>query len=1070
MEYSSEEVDLNYRAGLEVSRYGELEVTVPYLSVGTTEDIPPLPKHTNKEVTSSCDRLRKQYRYLTTVKDYDKYNVRETEQDSDDDDDGASNKPCFLLQITIRYTLKESSQSKFNGGFVFRHPSQLARLFDQSITQRPKVPPKLPAQCVHTTQYSNGLQYNVDGTRCWLPCMDSLDQRAIFDISITVDQKYSVVCCGTKVSTTTSGHKHHHSHAQPATQPTKTTRFVTPHRIAAMSAGFFVGSLESYDMPLYKVKAKVHVALGLSDFVSGGAQKGTDGGHHNTSSNEVKFIKRVVNGVDNTTRRVRRPVEGGEGLSVVKQEEETMLKDENEDDQPPSKKSRLDQQQTAEVKVEQIDVTSIAASVKHSMDPPSTTPSATGSSHSKHHHHHHSKAHVNIVEEEDSADYSPPARLYSDAVHHSTLGLDMALRIIHKFTSHAYQYSSVSIINVSDLGCPFLAYDHFVLVDAAFLHAQDAIYLETTSHLLLLKAYLYSWFKSSVLISSYLQEYILHGVTGYVLNYYIESVYGEDECRYYYQKQYDCVIALERLGKGFSLYGTTFYPESYAQFGHATQEYMTNKAAVLFQLLENKIANGRDPLRIVLKHIISSPPLYKPQAVVSSTSNSHHNHHSDGHGQMSPLSPYGFDSSPFYQDSDTQSNRSYSPATSSILGNLSPDMSPYRTQSLGNGGTELSPYSGNQSPYAYAAGMRGAQSPYVSGNMSPYSTGGGAAGRSDSMGDYNSSNQVYNSYIPSSSLQRWCFEHALRIDSPVQHHVGREWQSRQQRAGREPLTCENLLTHEIFLSILRTASGVSSVVDDSFLDKYIFKSGVLFVKLHLSITDKVENTPRTIHIHTKQVGFSLDSHEINPRAVERGNIKLRLAEVRDDTLSEVYVQLSEVKETYSQQAFARPGRRGGKRRGPKKDEMGLENVSAEVLAERERREAEKESRKSALQLVRDLDYPLRYAVVDPACCELLELAHGSCTNMLIEQLYTDFYEHYIFFQCQALRNLATNLNITPGNVNSLESIIDRPLSNNLARHAEQETQYQPSAVPTKTPLLDVLLFLPRYVQREHPAL
>lgn len=99
--------------------------------------------------------------------------------------------------------------------------------------------------------------------------------------------------------------------------------------------------------------------------------------------------------------------------------------------------------------------------------------------------------------------------------------------------NHRYEYSEYSIIFIHELGREFMAFDSFVFIDAKYLHLEDQLYLETTTNLLLVKSFLYSWFKSDIHLSCYENEFIVHGVIGYLLKFYFEEVYGEEEGHYY---------------------------------------------------------------------------------------------------------------------------------------------------------------------------------------------------------------------------------------------------------------------------------------------------------------------------------------------------------------------------------------------------------------------------------------------------------------------------------------------------------------------------------------------------------
>ena len=83
-------------------------------------------------------------------------------------------------------------------------------------------------------------------------------------------------------------------------------------------------------------------------------------------------------------------------------------------------------------------------------------------------------------------------------------------------------------LEVSD----FIAYDGFTLINAKYLHTSNQIYLESPHHFLALRAYLYSWFATSMPLLHYIHEYILHGSIGYVMYLYTQLVFSEDEAVY----------------------------------------------------------------------------------------------------------------------------------------------------------------------------------------------------------------------------------------------------------------------------------------------------------------------------------------------------------------------------------------------------------------------------------------------------------------------------------------------------------------------------------------------------------
>lgn len=94
-----------------------------------------------------------------------------------------------------------------------------------------------------------------------------------------------------------------------------------------------------------------------------------------------------------------------------------------------------------------------------------------------------------------------------------------------------------------------------------YLHSEDYVYQESASHHAQVKAYLNSWLRSALPIFSYDCEWILHGAVGYLLNMYVEDVFGEEAGKYRQQRLADAVVELDKSGRGYPL--ASYYPESY---------------------------------------------------------------------------------------------------------------------------------------------------------------------------------------------------------------------------------------------------------------------------------------------------------------------------------------------------------------------------------------------------------------------------------------------------------------------------------------------------------------------------
>jgi len=123
-----------------------------------------------------------------------------------------------------------------------------------------------------------GLFSNPDGIRCWMPCIDSPEQRTHFDISITAPAVMSVACTGKLTSVT--------DYAEDVTPPPpsdpdannsngnilqhmKTSRFVTETAIPPMSVGLFVGYVDAkFSMPLYRCTGHIWTASVFSPLES----------------------------------------------------------------------------------------------------------------------------------------------------------------------------------------------------------------------------------------------------------------------------------------------------------------------------------------------------------------------------------------------------------------------------------------------------------------------------------------------------------------------------------------------------------------------------------------------------------------------------------------------------------------------------------------------------------------------------------------------------------------------------------------------------------------------------------
>lgn len=569
-------------------------------------------------------------------------------------------------------------------------------------------------QCIHTASASCGTLRDLDGVRCWLPCIDALDQRLVFDVRIKAPRTWRIACCGKKIST----------YLLPIYKPTSTetaaaesvvlderkkiSRFFTPYRIPAVNVGFFMGRVEMHKMPLYRLRSRIWVATGLQDALcvsdasaaSGAVIVGAKRDRSSVGDTSQGETDEEMNGHRKATRGDDRKFTFDAGFGAY------------------------------------------CASAERKSEA--------------------ARASGTLPKEPEHR------RLYYDDVHHSVLGLDMATRMLHKFCGHRYDYDEFTVVFVADLGHDFASFDGLTLIDARFLHSSNQIHMETPANLMILRAYLYSWFKSALHISSYEAEFIIHGVVEYLLNYYCE-IFGEDDAKYRFQKRYDTVVALEKQGRGFPL--SNFFPETYEVFDVYFAQYLTSKSAVLLQLMEHRIG-GKDPMRIALKQLIRSPGIYSaaPRQYKGANKDIINNFQSlfdatgislpnatppsssmvdqalrQGMSQQEQLMRQRFhqqSSSSLYVSGDDSSSiggaSPYTPslAASTPFSTTGGDFSPYSTLSQG-GMSPYNPYSlGNVSPYHQGIGsMSPYGGPYYMGSKSPFVNYGMAMGATSPLHD-----------------------------------------------------------------------------------------------------------------------------------------------------------------------------------------------------------------------------------------------------------------------------------------------------------------------------------------------
>lgn len=243
--------------------------------------------------------------------------------------------------------------------------------------------------------------------------------------------------------------------------------------------------------------------------------------------------------------------------------------------------------------------------------------------------------------------------LYEAALRHTVgrSGLDMSLRVLHKFVGHSYDHEAYTQVFVEGLGDHFLSFDGFSLLDAQLLHTEEQAFMESPVHLLLMRAYLYSWLMAAIPLDSFDSGFVLHGAVGYLQDLYVDQVYGEEDSVARLQKYTDTCNELDKLGFSFPL--TSGHPDSYDHLTPYHRVYCTAKSTVLFHLLETHIG-GRDSMRLALQALVKSPSLYKSTSAPSPLS------HMAGGG--------GGSSDPFTAEDDSQPSLSRQSSTNSAYG------------------------------------------------------------------------------------------------------------------------------------------------------------------------------------------------------------------------------------------------------------------------------------------------------------------------------------------------------------------------------------------------------------------
>ena len=973
--YLGREADVNYKAALELSRDGELQIVVPDWSkcastadsVAGLEDLPELPTNVPAELQELFDKLRSPLDMCRTeMRDlaeeaYQRRREKDGGGGDDDNDDetgeGADVDACRLLQVRIRYSVPRAPEHA-SCGIIFRRSvaSKLAATCDargawKSVGTKGPAPAQVHGPAVDETEAvclytigagGEGILRDVDGVRCWVPCLDTPEQRTHFDVTVRTQGNLTVLCSGRQVSRQPVMHASFLSEVtglrrvesrlgKPEATPVPRfmTRYVTSTRMPAFSLGLFAGVVEEHKVPLYKVRGTAWVALGLADTVKTASAQGNERDDSAGNSGRIGSHRGVGRGRgDSITsdppdayyetiqrERKRARLQGGIGSHGS-----SVGGDSVDDEDPSTPNRRLRSLSFGAVR-------SPDSSLLHPGPADAAddwTPGAMRDG--------------SVWAPGAMLDGSvyPSAPLYEAALRHTvgSSGLDMSLRLLHKFVGHSYDHENYTQVFIEGLGDNFLSFDGFSLLDAHLLHTEEQVYMETPVHLLLLRAYLYSWLMVAMPLDSFDSGFVLHGVVGYLQDFYVDQVYGEEDGMARLQKYADMCNELEKLGFGFPL--TSGHPDSHDHFSPYRRAFWTAKSTVLFHLLETHIG-GRDSMRLAIKNMVRSSSLYKACKA---------------------------------------------PPVSLTVSN----------GSAGGGDSGLDVSLSRQSSTASAYGATPFHSVQMSSSLStPY--------------------PLLCLTVPNSGLS------TLKRQDPIATEIG--WE-------RDPLMVltRNCVSVDAFFAELRTCA--TSIIDmpEDFAQNFIHSSGTHLLYITAALEARPEGRPRNFTIAVSSV--SCNNGQVAKGLVPPMELKIRIVEQRDDMATDCTILTNDgldSGETHVQPIHMRQATRHRVRRrkglakpSPAQEMEMAEKQSRDKLRHRRLREHLMDS----LELAREMEHPVKYICPDPSSAGMFEAHLQLPDPMLIELLFSEQHDaHDVLRHILALRSLGRMSHI--GNVtNSIE--------------------------------------------------
>ena len=310
--FDAEELDVRFRAGLEVTAEGELLIQVPRSAIHATtpqsmSQLQPLPRRVAKEVSEQFERLSGL-------------------QDDFSIPTSSPHRPSALgkstlLQLTIDYHISGVPFQEWAGWtWAYEEHGEASDRNDRIV---------LHGLTNHGACDTSLRSSMVDGVRCWMPCLDPPVEDhhkdgidgidgfelaravAVFDINITLlppkDSAvlYRVLSSGVLVY---SSKIHHNDNAAPITTTVEssrvgyTYRFITPDRMPLYSLGIFVGALmETYSVPFYGCQGQIWLA-------SNTINKSTSSGNRTSIHKFAAQVKHTFQGFDLALRYLHKSI------------------------------------------------------------------------------------------------------------------------------------------------------------------------------------------------------------------------------------------------------------------------------------------------------------------------------------------------------------------------------------------------------------------------------------------------------------------------------------------------------------------------------------------------------------------------------------------------------------------------------------------------------------------------------------------------------------------------------------------------------------------------------------------